>query len=212
MQDRLALTSTCICAWPLCLPQLSRKKPPDINCTDLLGNTPLHSAAYRGQKQCAQKLLRSGARPDIKNKNGREHLSLGFCWVRTGVFPQGAFFSGSILNTRSGDAAVIYPQWAPLLFIFLFFCMCNSHVVCHYYHWVTIPSNQAENRLCLSFCPHRGKLTFPSFFSLTPDHGEVCHDLKTPEKETVLKDSQNPAFSMTAKHPYCIFSNVFLTS
>uniref|UniRef100_A0A671UIM1 Oxysterol-binding protein n=1 Tax=Sparus aurata TaxID=8175 RepID=A0A671UIM1_SPAAU len=51
---------------------LSRKKPPDINCTDLLGNTPLHSAAYRGQKQCALKLLRSGASPDIRNKNGKK--------------------------------------------------------------------------------------------------------------------------------------------
>uniref|UniRef100_A0A8C4EQC9 Oxysterol-binding protein n=1 Tax=Dicentrarchus labrax TaxID=13489 RepID=A0A8C4EQC9_DICLA len=50
---------------------LSRKKPPDINCTDLLGNTPLHSAAYRGQKQCALKLLKSGASPNIKNKNGK---------------------------------------------------------------------------------------------------------------------------------------------
>uniref|UniRef100_A0A8C9Y9G6 Oxysterol-binding protein n=1 Tax=Sander lucioperca TaxID=283035 RepID=A0A8C9Y9G6_SANLU len=47
---------------------LSRKKTPDINCTDLLGNTPLHSAAYRGQKQCALKLLKSGASPNIKNK------------------------------------------------------------------------------------------------------------------------------------------------
>ncbi|XP_075895521.1 oxysterol-binding protein-related protein 1 isoform X2 [Nelusetta ayraudi] len=55
---------------------LSRKKPPDINCTDLLGNTPLHSAAYRGQKQCAQKLLRSGARPDIKNKNDQTVFDL----------------------------------------------------------------------------------------------------------------------------------------
>uniref|UniRef100_A0A673C3I4 Oxysterol-binding protein n=1 Tax=Sphaeramia orbicularis TaxID=375764 RepID=A0A673C3I4_9TELE len=49
---------------------LSRKKPPDINCADLLGNTPLHCAAYRGQKQCALKLLKSGASPNIKNKNG----------------------------------------------------------------------------------------------------------------------------------------------
>ncbi|KAF3691175.1 Oxysterol-binding protein-related protein 1 [Channa argus] len=50
---------------------LSRKKPPDISCTDLLGNTPLHCAAYRGQKQCALKLLKSGASPNIKNKNGQ---------------------------------------------------------------------------------------------------------------------------------------------
>ncbi|TKS75050.1 Oxysterol-binding protein-related protein 1 [Collichthys lucidus] len=55
---------------------LSRKKPPDINCTDLLGNTPLHSAAYRGQKQCALKLLKSGANPNIKNKNDQTVFDL----------------------------------------------------------------------------------------------------------------------------------------
>ncbi|XP_044054266.1 oxysterol-binding protein-related protein 1 isoform X1 [Siniperca chuatsi] len=55
---------------------LSRKKPPDISCTDLLGNTPLHSAAYRGQKQCALKLLQSGASPNIKNKNGQTVFDL----------------------------------------------------------------------------------------------------------------------------------------
>uniref|UniRef100_A0A3B4VLQ1 Oxysterol-binding protein n=1 Tax=Seriola dumerili TaxID=41447 RepID=A0A3B4VLQ1_SERDU len=54
---------------------LSRKKLPDINCTDLLGNTPLHCAAYRGQRQCALKLLRSGASPNIKNKNSKTHQS-----------------------------------------------------------------------------------------------------------------------------------------
>uniref|UniRef100_A0A7N9AZ69 Oxysterol-binding protein n=1 Tax=Mastacembelus armatus TaxID=205130 RepID=A0A7N9AZ69_9TELE len=54
----------------------SRKKPPDINCTDLLGNTPLHCAAYRGQKQCALKLLKSGASPNIKNKNGQTVFDL----------------------------------------------------------------------------------------------------------------------------------------
>uniref|UniRef100_A0A672GSU9 Oxysterol-binding protein n=1 Tax=Salarias fasciatus TaxID=181472 RepID=A0A672GSU9_SALFA len=53
---------------------LSRKKPPDINCTDLLGNTPLHCAAYRGQRQCALKLLKSGANLSIRNKNGTMHL------------------------------------------------------------------------------------------------------------------------------------------
>ncbi|XP_023281105.1 oxysterol-binding protein-related protein 1-like isoform X1 [Seriola lalandi dorsalis] len=55
---------------------LSRKKLPDINCTDLLGNTPLHCAAYRGQRQCALKLLRSGARPNIKNKNNQTVFDL----------------------------------------------------------------------------------------------------------------------------------------
>lgn len=55
---------------------LSKKKTPDINCTDLLGNTPLHSAAYRGQKQCALKLLKSGASPNIKNKKGQTAFDL----------------------------------------------------------------------------------------------------------------------------------------
>uniref|UniRef100_A0AAY4DTD3 Oxysterol-binding protein n=1 Tax=Denticeps clupeoides TaxID=299321 RepID=A0AAY4DTD3_9TELE len=56
---------------------LNRKKPPDLNCTDLLGNTPLHCAAYRGQKQCALKLLQSGANPNIKNKNGKGEIAGG---------------------------------------------------------------------------------------------------------------------------------------
>lgn len=55
---------------------LNRSKPPNINCVDLLGNTPLHCAAYRGQKQCALKLLRSGADPSIKNKNNQTALDL----------------------------------------------------------------------------------------------------------------------------------------
>ncbi|XP_034036345.1 oxysterol-binding protein-related protein 1 isoform X2 [Thalassophryne amazonica] len=55
---------------------LHRKKPPDINCTDLLGNTPLHCAAYRGQKQCALRLLKSGASPNIKNNNGQTVFDL----------------------------------------------------------------------------------------------------------------------------------------
>uniref|UniRef100_A0A673NDW6 Oxysterol-binding protein n=1 Tax=Sinocyclocheilus rhinocerous TaxID=307959 RepID=A0A673NDW6_9TELE len=47
---------------------LNMKKPPNISCTDMLGNTPLHCAAYRGQKQCAVKLLQHKANPNIKNK------------------------------------------------------------------------------------------------------------------------------------------------
>lgn len=46
-----------------------------MNCCDLLGNTPLHCAAYRGQKLCALKLLKKGASPNIKNKNGKDGLS-----------------------------------------------------------------------------------------------------------------------------------------
>ncbi|XP_030879169.1 oxysterol-binding protein-related protein 1-like [Leptonychotes weddellii] len=48
---------------------LNRPNPPDVNCSDQLGNTPLHCAAYRAHKQCALKLLKSGADPNLKNKN-----------------------------------------------------------------------------------------------------------------------------------------------
>uniref|UniRef100_A0A3Q3JQ66 Oxysterol-binding protein n=1 Tax=Monopterus albus TaxID=43700 RepID=A0A3Q3JQ66_MONAL len=44
--------------------------------SDLLDNTPLHCAAYRGQKQCALKLLKSGASPSIKNKHGQTAFDL----------------------------------------------------------------------------------------------------------------------------------------
>ncbi|XP_061682079.1 oxysterol-binding protein-related protein 2-like isoform X3 [Syngnathoides biaculeatus] len=55
---------------------LSSKKPPNLECTDELGNTPLHCAAYRGQKQCAAKLLRAGACAGVINKNGQTILEL----------------------------------------------------------------------------------------------------------------------------------------
>ncbi|KAF7246237.1 Oxysterol-binding protein-related protein 1 [Varanus komodoensis] len=55
---------------------LNRSNPPDINCTDQLGNTPLHCAAYRAHKQCALKLLKCGADLKIKNKNGQTPLAL----------------------------------------------------------------------------------------------------------------------------------------
>ncbi|XP_069813793.1 oxysterol-binding protein-related protein 1 isoform X2 [Dendropsophus ebraccatus] len=55
---------------------LNRAKPPDINCTDQLGNTPLHCAAYRGMKQCASRLLKSGADVNIKNKSNQKPIDL----------------------------------------------------------------------------------------------------------------------------------------
>ncbi|MEE6464186.1 hypothetical protein FKM82_006208, partial [Ascaphus truei] len=55
---------------------LNKPKPPDINCTDQMGNTPLHCAAYRGQKQCALKLLKNGAAANIKNTKNQIPLDL----------------------------------------------------------------------------------------------------------------------------------------
>ncbi|XP_031150050.1 oxysterol-binding protein-related protein 1 isoform X1 [Sander lucioperca] len=55
---------------------LSGKEAPDIHCRDSVGNTPLHCAAYRGQKQCIIKLLKSGASPSTKNNNDQTALDL----------------------------------------------------------------------------------------------------------------------------------------
>uniref|UniRef100_A0A7N5ZTZ0 Oxysterol-binding protein n=1 Tax=Anabas testudineus TaxID=64144 RepID=A0A7N5ZTZ0_ANATE len=55
---------------------LSAKEAPDIHCRDSVGNTPLHCAAYRGQKQCIIKLLKSGASPCVKNSSGQTPLDL----------------------------------------------------------------------------------------------------------------------------------------
>ncbi|XP_040840745.1 oxysterol-binding protein-related protein 1 isoform X2 [Ochotona curzoniae] len=55
---------------------LNRPSPPDVNCLDQLGNTPLHCAAYRGHKQCAMKLLKSGADPNLRNKNEQKPFDL----------------------------------------------------------------------------------------------------------------------------------------
>ncbi|KAM7400589.1 hypothetical protein PAMA_005001 [Pampus argenteus] len=63
---------------------LSGQEAPDINCRDSAGNTPLHCAAYRGQKQCIIKLLKSGASLSIKNNNGQTALDL----VRTDELKQ----------------------------------------------------------------------------------------------------------------------------
>nr|XP_043896034.1 oxysterol-binding protein-related protein 1-like isoform X2 [Solea senegalensis] len=55
---------------------LSGKEAPNIHCRDDVGNTPLHCAAYRGQKLCILKLLKSGASPSVKNNNEQTALDL----------------------------------------------------------------------------------------------------------------------------------------
>ncbi|XP_023010393.3 oxysterol-binding protein-related protein 1 isoform X1 [Maylandia zebra] len=55
---------------------LNGKDAADIHCRDSVGNTPLHCAAYRGQKQCVIKLLKCGANPSIKNNNAQTALDL----------------------------------------------------------------------------------------------------------------------------------------
>lgn len=41
-----------------------------------MGNTPLHCAAYRGQKQCIIKLLKSGANPSARNSHDQTVMEL----------------------------------------------------------------------------------------------------------------------------------------
>ncbi|XP_032421576.1 oxysterol-binding protein-related protein 1-like isoform X1 [Xiphophorus hellerii] len=55
---------------------ISAKEAPDIHCRDSVGNTPLHCAAYRGQKHCIIKLLKSGASSNIRNSNNQSALDL----------------------------------------------------------------------------------------------------------------------------------------
>uniref|UniRef100_A0A3Q2EJJ1 Oxysterol-binding protein n=1 Tax=Cyprinodon variegatus TaxID=28743 RepID=A0A3Q2EJJ1_CYPVA len=59
---------------------LSAEEAPDVHCKDSLGNTPLHCAAYRGQKHCIIKLLKFGASPNIRNSNSK-HLTFLPCSV-----------------------------------------------------------------------------------------------------------------------------------
>ncbi|XP_016898081.1 oxysterol-binding protein-related protein 1-like isoform X2 [Cynoglossus semilaevis] len=55
---------------------LSGTEAPNIHCRDVVGNTPLHCAAYRGQKLCVIKLLKSGANPAVKNNSDQTALEL----------------------------------------------------------------------------------------------------------------------------------------
>ncbi|XP_070533773.1 oxysterol-binding protein-related protein 1-like [Ptychodera flava] len=55
---------------------LKSNNPPNINCTDQNGNTPLHNAAYRGQTEVAVTLLQNGVDPALKNKRNQTALDL----------------------------------------------------------------------------------------------------------------------------------------
>merc|ERR1719494_116550 len=55
---------------------LTSQNPPNINCQDCMGNTPLHCAAYRGHKEIAVLLLQNGIDSTIKNNRGLSALEL----------------------------------------------------------------------------------------------------------------------------------------
>ncbi|XP_023601491.1 oxysterol-binding protein-related protein 1 isoform X3 [Myotis lucifugus] len=55
---------------------LNSPNPPDVNCADQLGNTPLHCAAYRARGPCVLALLKSGADPSLRNRNDQKPLHL----------------------------------------------------------------------------------------------------------------------------------------
>uniref|UniRef100_A0A8C4ZWM0 Oxysterol-binding protein n=1 Tax=Gadus morhua TaxID=8049 RepID=A0A8C4ZWM0_GADMO len=80
---------------------LNRKKPVDIHCVDLLGNTPLHCASYRGQRQCALRLLKTGASPNIKNKNGQSAFALANDAVMKQVLEGNVHPVGVMVSSKS---------------------------------------------------------------------------------------------------------------
>ncbi|XP_048589891.1 oxysterol-binding protein-related protein 1 isoform X2 [Nematostella vectensis] len=55
---------------------VSLPDPPDINCRDSMGNTPLHCAAYRGHKEVAVTLLQNASDTSLKNNSGQTALQL----------------------------------------------------------------------------------------------------------------------------------------
>lgn len=79
--------------------QLNGPNPPDINCADQLGNTPLHCAAYRAHRHCVLALLKGGADPSLRNRNG-ERLGGRPRRVRVSLPVPGPGASGSALGGR----------------------------------------------------------------------------------------------------------------
>ncbi|XP_038052477.1 oxysterol-binding protein-related protein 1-like [Patiria miniata] len=51
-------------------------RPPNINCADVTGNTPLHCASYRDQHEVVMLLLQHGANPRLPNKKGHTPIDL----------------------------------------------------------------------------------------------------------------------------------------
>ncbi|XP_041847233.1 oxysterol-binding protein-related protein 1-like [Melanotaenia boesemani] len=91
---------------------LSHKEAPDIHCRDSVGNTALHCAAYRGQKQCVIKLLKSGASPSAKNNNDQTPLDL----VRTDELKQ-ILAAYQDKDVSSGVQKVEGPLWKSSRFL-----------------------------------------------------------------------------------------------
>ncbi len=53
-----------------------------INLTDSAGNTALHDAAWHGDKEVAEELLKAKCNPDIQNKSGD---TTRLCTMRPGM-------------------------------------------------------------------------------------------------------------------------------
>uniref|UniRef100_A0A8C5N739 Oxysterol-binding protein n=1 Tax=Gouania willdenowi TaxID=441366 RepID=A0A8C5N739_GOUWI len=115
---------------------LSKKKPPDINCSDLLGNTPLHCAAYRDQKLCALKLLKSGANPDIKNKNGRSwtprHSIINILTIYGLLWKSSRFFGWCSYWVILQDGLVLFVNITQEVYQCLFTLKCFDESVHHF--------------------------------------------------------------------------------
>uniref|UniRef100_A0A8C7W972 Oxysterol-binding protein n=1 Tax=Oncorhynchus mykiss TaxID=8022 RepID=A0A8C7W972_ONCMY len=122
---------------------LSRKRPPDIDCRDLQGNTPLHCAAYRGQKQCVGKLLKCGASSSMKNKN----LFICVCVQRwlDALEEHTAYSSCNTTQEQTtedeeGDGATLGDLTDSLQVVFVMACCAMSCLMCQ--------------QVCCAYVPH----------------------------------------------------------
>lgn len=50
--------------------QLRLAQPPGVNCADVYGNTALHLAAARGQREVVVLLLQNGVNTTLRNSRG----------------------------------------------------------------------------------------------------------------------------------------------
>lgn len=90
LHERLAVLMHDIAA----LPDWLGTPPVDVHSRNLLGDTPLHVAAVRGDVQAVTDLLGAGADPDIKGEYGftplHEAVSQGHCEVARLLLARGA--------------------------------------------------------------------------------------------------------------------------
>ena len=73
---RHLLRSTSPTAFAIEAPPRLPQQTPSVNCIDMFGNSPLHCASYRGQKEAAAILLQHGADASLRNLRGQRPIDM----------------------------------------------------------------------------------------------------------------------------------------